>query len=313
MAKRWIAPEYGDVDVLRFVEVDVPPPGPGEVTVDVRAAGMNPVDFKIISGAYNRNPDALPLVIGSEVSGVVTAIGEGAEFATGGGSVGDEVIAYRVSGGYATQLNAAASDVFAKPAMVGFPEAANLFLVAATAADMLHAAAVGEGDTVLIHGASGAVGASAIQQARLLDARVIGTASVRNFALVESLGAQPVAYSEGLADRVRALARDGVDVALDTIGTDEAVDVSLELVADRSRIVTVAAAARAHEDGFQAVGGMNPASMEFRSSIRPVLLALAGEGKLVVPMGRTFALSEAVAALRLLQTGHPGGKLALLA
>src|ERR1700679_3929978 len=128
MAKRWIAPEYGDVDVLRFVEVDVPPPGPGEVTVDVRAAGMNAVDFKIISGAYNRNPDALPLVIGSEVSGVVTAIGEGAEFATGGGSVGDEVIAYRVSGGYATQLNAAASDVFAKPAMVGFPEAANLFL-----------------------------------------------------------------------------------------------------------------------------------------------------------------------------------------
>jgi NADPH:quinone reductase-like Zn-dependent oxidoreductase len=312
MALHWIAPEYGGIDVLELVEVEVSPPGPGEVTIDVRAAGMNPIDGKVIAGTYNRDPHALPILLGNEVSGVVAAIGDGAVLASGGGAPGDEVIAYPVSGGYASQLNVAAQNVFAKPQTLGFAEAANLLLVGATASDMLHVTDVSEGETVLIHGASGGVGTSAVQQARLRGARVIGTASERNFDLLEKLGAEPVAYGPGLADRVRGLAPDGVDAALDTVGTDEAVDVSLELVADRHRIVTIAAGARAQEDGFQLVGGRNPASADYRAGVRGTLIQLAGDGKLVVPMGRTFPLTEAPEALRLLQTGHPGGKLALI-
>jgi NADPH2:quinone reductase len=111
---------------------------------------------------------------------------------------------------------------------------------------------------------------------------------------------------------VRALAPDGVDVALDAVGTDEAVDVSLELVADRQRIVTIAAMGRAEESGFRAIGGTMPASAAYRDQVRARLVELAGQGQLVVPVARTFPLTEAVAALELLQGGHPGGKLALL-
>lgn len=312
MALHWIAPDYGDLDAIELVEVEVPPPGPGEVTIEVRAAGMNPIEFKQIAGTYTKDPAALPLLLGSEVAGVVTALGEGAELATGGGAVGDEVIAYSVVGGYATSLNAPASDVFAKPAALGFPDGANLLLVGATAADMLRVTRVGRDDTVLVHGASGAVGASLIQQARLTGARVIGTASERNFPLVEQLGGEPVRYGDGLADRVRELAPDGIDAALDTVGTNEAVNVSIEFVVDRSRIVTIAAMARAGELGIQAVGAGNSASAAFRRSVRPELVELAASGKLVVPLGRTFPLADAIEALKLLQSGHPGGKLALI-
>jgi NADPH:quinone reductase len=171
---------------------------------------------------------------------------------------------------------------------------------------------VGEGDTVLIHGASGAVGISAIQQAKLLGARVIGTASERNFDELRRFGAEPVAYGDGLEERVRALAPQGIDVAFDTVGTQEATDVSLALVADRSRIVTIAAAPRAKEHGFIAIGGAMPASIIYREQVRPRLVQLAAEGKLVVPIARTFPLDEAVEALELLKSGHPGGKLALI-
>ncbi len=153
---------------------------------------------------------------------------------------------------------------------------------------------------------------SAIQQARLLGARVIGTASEQNFAVLEHFGAEPVAYGDGLEQRVRDLAPGGVDVALDTVGTDEAVQVSLAVVSNRDRIVTIAAAPKAKEFGFRAIGGGSPASAIYRDSVRGRLITLAAEGKLVVPVARTFPFAEAVAALQLLKSGHPGGKLALI-
>ena len=125
-------------------------------------------------------------------------------------------------------------------------------------------------------------------------------------------GGEPVVYGDGLADRLRAAAPDGFAAALDTVGTDEAGDVSLELVADRQRIVTIAAAARAQRDGTLAIGGMTPASAAFRAQARPRLIAMAADGRLVVPVARTFALDAAPEALAVLQSGHPGGKLALL-
>jgi NADPH:quinone reductase-like Zn-dependent oxidoreductase len=167
-------------------------------------------------------------------------------------------------------------------------------------------------ETVVLHGASGAVGVSVLQQARLIGARVIGTAAPNNFDVVRRFGATPVAYGDGLESRLRELAPEGFAAALDAVGTDEAVDVSLALVSDRDRIVTIAAARRAREEGFRAIGGAMPASAAFRDDARARLIELAGDGELVVPVARTYPLQQAREALSFLQQGHPGGKLALL-
>lgn len=310
MAQHWIATDFGGLDVFRFVDVDVPPPAAGEVTIQVRAAGMNPADMKHVATGADRS--TLPVAVGYEVAGVISALGPGTSIASGGGGVGDEVIAFRVQGGYATSLTVAATDVFAKPATLGFPEAANLLLAGCTASEMLHVTGVAPGETILVHGASGAVGVSVIQQAKLLGARVIGTASERNFAVLERFGAEPVAYGDGLERRVRELAPDGVTASLDTVGTDEAVRVSLTLVGDLGRIVTIAARERARETGIRLIAGAIPASAAYRDGVRAHLIELAGDGALVVPMARTFPLADAIEALELLASGHPGGKLALI-
>ncbi len=304
MEKHWVAADFGGLDVFEFVDVEVPQPGPGEVTIEVRAAGMNPADYKHVQRGTDRG--ILPIPIGYEVAGIVAAVGADTPFA-----VGDAVMAYRVSGGYATKLTVPAKDVFAKPSTLGFPEASNLLLAATTASESLHVTGVKAGDTVLLHGASGAVGVSVIQQARLLGARVIGTASEGSFGVVEGFGGEPVVYGGGLEQRVRELAPEGVDVAIDAVGTDEAVEVSLALVADRDRIVTIVAQTAAQEHGFKGIGGTMPASAAYRDSVREQLIELAATGRLVVPMAGTFPLADAVAALELLQGGHPGGKLAL--
>jgi NADPH:quinone reductase-like Zn-dependent oxidoreductase len=309
-ARRWVAADFGGPEVLELVSAQLPPPGPGEVTVEVRAAGMNPADFKGFARAGDRS--RLPLPVGFEVAGVIAALGPDTGIASGGGAVGDEVLAFRISGGYASALTIPAKDVFAKPVGLDFPAAANLLLVGATAADALQTVKVAAGETVLVHGASGSVGVSTLQQARLLGARVIGTASERNFDTVRSFGAVPVAYGDGLAERVRHAAPDGIAAAVDTVGTDEAVDVSLALVDDRDRIVTIAASGRAEQEGFRHVGGGSPASAEFRDGVRARLIQLAAEGSLVVPVARTYPLAEAREAVELLRTGHPGGKLALI-
>jgi NADPH:quinone reductase-like Zn-dependent oxidoreductase len=310
-ARRWIAEQFGPPsEVMELVDVDVPPPAPGEVTIAVRASGLNPADFKRMAAG---DPSALPVRPGFEVAGTIAALGEGTEIASGGGAVGDAVLAFRVIGGYATALNVPAKDVFAKPERLSFPEAANLLLAGATAAEMVEATGVGDGDTVLLHGASGAVGVAVLQLARRRGARVIGTASEGRFGVVEGFGGVPVAYGDGLEGRVRALVGDdGVDVALDAVGTDEAIDVSLALVSDRARVLTVANAGRAQAAGFRHLGGTQPDSAAFRDQIRPELIALAAEGALVVPVARTFAFEEAPAALDVLRGGHPGGKLALV-
>src|SRR5919202_897079 len=245
MAQHWIATRPGGLEVFSFEEYDVPPPRHGEVTIAVRAAGMNPADAKHVSRGDAAD---FPKAIGYEVAGVVTAVGADAEMGSGPVAVGDEVLAYRISGGWATEVTVAARDAFAKPASLSFGEAANLLLAGCTASEMLHVTGVGKGDTILVHGASGAVGVSVLQQAALLGARVIGTASERNFDTVRRFGGRPVAHGDGLLDRLRDLAPDGYAAALDCVGTDEAVDTSLALVGDRDRIVTIAAPPRAQQE-----------------------------------------------------------------
>src|SRR5689334_18775771 len=309
MAKQWRATRWGGPDTWEFADVETPEPTTGEVTIRVTAAGVNPADYKHVSAP--REGLQLPVPIGYEVAGVIAAIGPDTELASGGGAVGDAVVAFRIQGGYATEVTVPAKDVFAKPPRLSDEEAANLLLVGTTAAQMLSVTDVRAGETILVHGASGAVGVSILQQAAEIGARVIGTASESSFARVRRFGGLPVEYGPGLAERVREAAQGPVAAALDTVGTDEAVDVSLELVPDRLRIVTIVAAQRAEQEGFHAVFGAQPESQAYRDSVRGRLLDLAAEGRLQVPVARTYPLSDAPEALAFLRQGHPGGKLAL--
>lgn len=310
MALHWIAPGWGPPERWDFVAYEPPFPSEGEVTIRVHAAGVNPADAKHV--AAERPAVEFPVPIGYEVSGELTAIGPNTSIGSGAAAVGDQVIAFRVRGGYATELTVPAAKVFAKPSSLTHPEAANLLLVGTTAAEMLFVTGAAPGETILLHGASGAVGASVLQQARLRGIRVIGTAGEGRFSEVRRFGGIPVRYGEGLAERVRDLAEGPVDAALDAVGTDEAVDVSLALVTDRQRIVTIAAFGRAGDEAIRAIAGSMPDSARYRDEVRSELIALAQNGDLVVPMARTFALSRAPEAHRLLASGHPGGKLALI-
>jgi NADPH2:quinone reductase len=310
-ARRWVAKDFGGPEVLEETLVDLPAPGPGEVTVEVRAAGMNPADYKHF--AAGQDSKLLPLTTGYEAAGVIVALGPDTAIASGGGAAGDEVVAFQIFDGYSSTLNAPASDVFAKPSTLSFPEAANLLLVGTTAAETLHVVGLSTRETVLVHGAGGGVGTSVVQQARLRGASVIGTSSERDFDAVRRFGATPVRYGLGLEARVRELAAGRVDAAVDTVGVDEAIDVSLALVSDRDRVVSTAAFGRAARDGFQIVGATNPSSGPFRAAARPYVLDLAAHGKLAVPIGATFPLSDARRAVEALAGRHPYGKLALVA
>ena len=309
-ATRWVATNFGGPEVLEAIEVDLPDPAPGQVRIEVRAAGMNPADYKHF--AAGQDPKLLPLSIGYEVAGVIAGIGADTQIGSGEGAIGDEVVAFRVSDGYSSALNASAADVFAKPETLTFPQAANLLLAGATAADTLDVVGLSRGETVLVHGAAGGVGTSVVQQAVLLGATVIGTASERDFEAVRGFGATPVAYGPGLEKRVLQAAPDGVDAAIDTVGVDEAIDVSLALVRDRGRIVSTAAFGRVKQDGFQVVGGSVPRSGPFRAAVRRSLLDLGAEGKLTVPIGQTFPFGDARRAVEALRGKHPYGKLALV-
>jgi len=313
MSRAIVAPKYGEPSVLEFVEIEVPDPGPHGVKIALRAIGVNPTDYKKLRGPDPGN-STFPLRVGNEASGVVIAVGADATGPDGAIAVGDEVIAYRAPGSYAEEILVPDSAVFPKPSSLSWEKAAGLLLVGTTAYHLVEATGVKKGDRVLVHGASGSVGLIATQLAVLRGATVVGTASASNQDVVREHGAEPVVYGAGLADRVRALFPDGVDVALDTVGTDEALDTSVELVADRDRIATIAGFSRAPELGIKLLGGGPGADSgnEIRRGARAELVKLAAEGKLDLIIGARFPLSEATAALELVAGGHPGGKVILI-
>jgi NADPH:quinone reductase-like Zn-dependent oxidoreductase len=187
-------------------------------------------------------------------------------------------------------------------------------LTGATAMHALKAARVGPGETVLIHGASGGVGLMAVQLAVRDGARVIGTASESNHAYLRELGAEPLSYGDGLLARIRALAPDGVDTAIDAVGTDEAIDTSIALVTDRDRIVTLVAVQRGLDLGLKVLGGAPGADpgTEIRRAAPPELARLAEAGDLRVLVAASYPLAEAAAAHRALATGHTHGKIVLV-
>jgi NADPH2:quinone reductase len=313
MTTRIVATAFGGPEVLAAVDADVPAPGDGEVTIEVRAAAINPVDYKRFSGAMGADPSLLPLAVGNELAGVVTAVGPNATGRDGALAVGDEVIAYPAPGAYAAAVTLPAANVVHKPAQLPWAEAAGIMLTGATAVHTLTVVGVSAGDTVLIHGGSGGVGQLAVQLAVAAGATVVTTASAQHDDLLRGYGAIPLRYGPGLADRVRDVAPSGVDAAIDTVGTAEAVDVSLELVADRARIVSIAAFGRA-DTGIKLVGGAPGADpgTEIRRNAWQQLLPAAAAGTLHVVVARTFPLTDAEAAVRLVADGHAGGKVVLL-
>jgi NADPH:quinone reductase-like Zn-dependent oxidoreductase len=290
---------FGGPEVLRLVEFDAPAPGPGELLVHNRALGVNPFDGKVISGAAMRGKEVtFPIVPGNEGAGVVEAVGEGVDdFA-----VGDAVLWNTYLGGYASHRLVPIAKAWHKPAVVSFEQAAVLAVAGATAYSAVTQVGVGEGDTLLIHGAAGGVGSAGIQIARSLGARIIGTCSAANDEYVRSLGAEPVRYGEGLADRVAAMGT--VTAVADFAGSPDAMEATTKLLPDLTRAVTTA------RDGVAYAQGV--AYVKTQPDSTGAMLALAASGALTLEISRQFPLSEVAAAVELSSSGHVRGKIVLL-
>jgi len=304
----------GGPEVLEVVEGDAPRPDTHDVIVEMRAIGVNPIDGKLRSGVRSSAPLIAPRTTGSDGAGVVIALGDGVD----GWRRGDEVIVTGAHGSYATHAVVPASGVTAKPAALGWAQAAGLGIPAGTAYQALRSLGVGEGMTVLVHAASGAVGQAAVQFARAMGARVIGTASAANHERLRQLGAIPVSYGAGLVDRVREISPEGVDRVLDGAGTDEAIAASLALVSDPQHVGTIVRGADAAGWGIQAWSGGNPVPLTpeqkaWRAEGVRLAAERAARGEFDVEIGRTLPLERAAEAQRMLEDGTaPRGKLVLL-
>ncbi|WP_055603661.1 NADP-dependent oxidoreductase [Streptomyces aureus] len=296
--------QYGGPEVLEYGELPDPKIGPDAVLVRVRAAAVNPVDWKCQAGYLDGMMDAVfPVIPGWDVSGVVVRPGVSVpEFAEG-----DEVMGYvredfLSRGTFAEYVAAPARTLARKPRSVGFEESAALPLVGLTAYQALHQPlAVGPGDTVLVHAAAGGVGSMGVQIARHLGCRVIGAAREAGLERVAELGAEPVVYDEAtFADQVRTLAPQGVDAVLDTIG-GPFLRISAGLLAAGGRLASIA-------DGeVLALGGryfwVRPDPVDLAA-----LADLVDEGVLSVRVARTFPLEQAADAQRANAAGGLNGK-----
>jgi NADPH:quinone reductase-like Zn-dependent oxidoreductase len=299
MSEKVYFEEYGSPKVLRHTDESLPAPGEGQVRIVNRAISVNPVDWKIVAGHLKAHlPLELPAVPGNESAGVIDAVGPGVE----GFAVGDEVIWYGFTGGYRAQANVEASALVKKPANVDFEQAASLPVAAGTAYSSVRQIGVGEDDTVLVHGAAGGVGSAAVQIAAGLGARVIGTASPANHDYLASIGAEPVAYGDGLVDRVKALGT--ITASIDTVGGQASAEATAQLLADLSRAVTAVADEHAAKAGIAAVVA--------DSDRLPAVVKLAEEGTIRFAIQDRIPLSEAAKAFEISYAGHLRGKLILI-
>ena len=296
--------EYGGVDVLKVVEVPRPIAGPGQVLVEVRAAGINPGEAKIREGLLHaRWPATFPSGQGSDLAGIVAGTGSGVT----GFAVGDEVIGFtddRAS--QAEYVIVEREHLTAKPAEVPWEVAGSLFVAGATAWAAVRAIELSEGDTVVVSGAAGGVGSLTVQLAKRAGAAVIGLASPANHAWLTAHGVIPVAYGDGVADRIRQAAGKA-NAFIDTFGADY-VELALELGIEPSRIDTIANIAAVQKYGVKAAGNAAGAS----ASVLAELAGLIAAGQLEFPVAATFPLSEVRDAYRRLASGHIHGKIVLL-
>ncbi|MFE2638012.1 NADP-dependent oxidoreductase [Streptomyces scopuliridis] len=301
-SKAYVFTRHGGPEVETFAELPTPRPGPGQLLVAVRAAGVNPVDWKL-RGGYRRPgsaPASLPETLGSEAAGVVEEVGAGAE----GFAVGDAVFGSTLTGGYAEYTLLPVAITAHKPDALSFTDAAVLPVAAATAYDAVRQADLPPGATLLITGAGGGVGVAAVQLARGTGLRVIGTASAGKKEFVESLGAVHVPPGPDLAARVRAVAPDGVDAVLDLVGGD-ALTAAAELLVDRTKLFSVADKATVPQLGGAVVVRQRTAA------VLDEVAKLVVSGALRPFVTRTFPLERADEALRAVEAGHVQGKIVI--
>ncbi|KRD08671.1 NADPH:quinone reductase [Mycobacterium sp. Root265] len=290
---------FGTTAELHLVDIKAPQPGPGQLRVRVRAAGVNALDGKIRSGAMSAAfPTPLPAIPGFELAGVVDAVGDDVHEV----SVGDHVLGWSDTGAYAEY--ALASTVTIKPADLSWERAVALPIAGATADGVLDLLDIKHGEVLLMHGAAGAVGTVAVQLALARGARVIATAGAANQHYLASLGATATVYGEGLVERVRALAPGGVDAVFDVAGKGSLED-SITLRDSTDRIVTIADF-RAHELGITFASGPTE-----RSSARLSQLARDAAAGTLITTVTAYPLERAAAAQDASDAGHTRGKLAL--
>ncbi|MBW0135470.1 NADP-dependent oxidoreductase [Pseudonocardia abyssalis] len=301
--KAYVFTQYGGPENQEIQELPTPEPGPSEVRIAVRAAGVNPIDWKIRQGFLREFlPRDLPAVLGGEAAGVVEAVGQDVD----GFAVGDEVFGNTssTSGAYAEQALLSAAATAKKPGGLPFTAAAVLPIAAATAYDGLAQLKLDAGATLLINGIGGGVGVVAAQLARDRDITVVGTASEDKRVLVESLGAILVPSGDGVAERVRQILPEGVDAILDLVGGD-ALRAVAELAGDRSRIVTAGDPGTAAE-----VGGVL-IERDGTSTVLDAVVALVAQGKIDSHVGEVFPLDDAGSALAAVEAGHARGKVVI--
>ncbi|MFT4228909.1 MAG: NADP-dependent oxidoreductase [Microbacterium sp.] len=304
MSRAALYDRTGTPDVLYVGEVPDAAPAPGEVAVRVRAAGLNPVDTKLRSGFIGSDAP-FPRRIGSDVAGTVEAVGDGAVYWDGTPvAVGDEVLG-RAHGSVAERAIASAGELTRRPDAVPVETAGGLWIAGLTAVSCLVTVPVGPEDTVLVGGAAGGVGLVVVQLARAAGARVVGTASARNHELLRSLGAQPLAYGDGLAER--ASSHGPITAVVDCHGRG-ALDAGVALGVAADRMVAIAAYAALDELGVH--------NVERDARTARNLAGLADRiaaGSLVLPVAATYPLDDVVAAFAALDGAHAPGKIVVTA
>ncbi len=295
---------YGDIDVLEVVDVPRPVPGPGQVLVRVRAAGINPGEAKIREGAmHERFPATFPSGEGSDLAGVVEQAGDGVrEF-----SPGDEVVGFTNNrASHAEYVLVEASDLVPKPARVPWEVAGSLFVVGTTAAAAVHAVGAAPGDVVAVAGAAGGVGSLAAQLARLKGARVLGIAGAADGPWLVAHDIEPVDYAGDVFARIRTTT-DRIDAFIDAAGHGN-VALALDLGIGPERIDTILDFAAAAQFGVKAEGSAAAAN----AGVLAELLALLADDRLELPIGRTFPLSQVREAFHHLDAKHGRGKIVLI-
>ncbi|MGR8007294.1 NADP-dependent oxidoreductase [Streptomyces hypolithicus] len=295
--------EYGDPDVQDFLDLEMPTPMAGELLVEVKAAGVNPVDWKVRAGHLREvRPLDFPAVLGSEVAGIVREVGQDVE----GFAVGDEVFGNVApgSGGYAEYTLTSAATTAHKPVHLSFTDAATLSVAGATAYDGVKQLGLQPGQTLLINGVSGGVGVAAAQIARDLGINVIGTAGAGKRPLIESLGAILVPYGDGVAARIREILPQGVDAIFDLAGGDGLRAVA-ELLSQRRNLISAGDSGTAEELGGHAI------VRDRTSRVLDIVAGLVAGGKLDPHVEDVISFDSAADALAAVEKGHAKGKVVI--